>query len=117
MGTDVADPPGDEDDPAFAGRRLASKGQTAEVERLARGFRLGFRGGSPYNLKDLLAEITLSPWFRAATWTNDGTIRSVALAHAGARRLLTPEELQRKTVALTGYGWRRPKTRFVDLPR
>lgn len=32
---------------------------------------------------------------------------TVALANAGARRLLTPEELSRKTVALTGFDWLR----------
>ena len=116
MGTDVADPPEDEADASFAGRRLASNGQTAGVERLARGFRRGFHGGSPYNLKDLLVETMLSPWFRAETRTNDDAVRSVALAHAGARRLLTPEELLRKTAALTGYGWLRLKPHSWNTP-
>ena len=31
----------------------------------------------------------------------------VALRDAGARRLLTPEELAHKTAALTGYQWGR----------
>ena len=52
-------------------------------------------------------EIALSKWFRAEVAAEPGTLRSEALAGAGARRLLTPEELARKTEALTGYRWGR----------
>ena len=107
MGRDVAEPPEDENDANFEGRLLASNAQTAEVERLARGFRRGFRGGSPYNLKDLLVEMVLSRWFRAESIADPDAVRAVALRNAGARRLLTPEELARKTLALTGFQWGR----------
>ena len=116
MGREVAEPPEDENDADFEGRLLASNAQIAEVERLARGFRRGFGYGSPYNLKDLLVEIALSNWFRADTLTDDDTLRSVALAHVGATRLLTPEELSRKTVALTGFGWERRKPQRWHRP-
>ena len=39
-------------------------------------------------------------------------MRAVALRNAGARRLLTPEELAHKTAALTGYQW----GRFINAP-
>ena len=65
MGVEVAEPPEDKDDSDFEAMLLASNAQTAEVERLATAFRTGIAGGEPYNLKDLLVEITLSPWFRA----------------------------------------------------
>ncbi len=109
MGTDVAEPPS-EGDPDFDGRLLASNAQAAEVARLTRGFRRGFRGGEPHNLKDLLTEIVLSKWFRADSIVSADPVRAAALADAGANRLLTPEELSRKTLALTGFGWgrRRP---------
>ena len=77
------------------------------MARLARGFRSGFDGGSPYNLKDLLVELVLSKWFRADTVEDADPVRWVALRDAGARRLLTPEELSRKTAALTGVEWGR----------
>ena len=107
MGREVAEAPEDQSDSDFEGRLLASNAQAAETARLARGFRRGFRGGSPYNLKDLLVEIVLSRWFRAQTVSDDDGVPATALLGAGARRLLTAEELARKTLALTGFQWGR----------
>ena len=107
MGSEAVNPPEDENDADFDGMLLASNAQTAEIERLAAGFRHGFEMGSPYNLKDLLVEIVLSNWFRAETMSDDDAVRAAALRHAGARRLLTPEELARKTDAITGFQWER----------
>ena len=113
MGAEVAEPPEDENDANFQGLLLASNAQAAEVTRLAGGFRSGFHGGSPYNGKDLLVEIVLSKWFRAASVSDDDAVRTTALAGVGARRLLTPEELARKTHALTGFQWGRTRGRFA----
>ena len=107
MGIEVAEPPEDKSDSDFEGMLLASNAQTAELERLAKGFRAGIADGDPYNLKDLLVEITLSPWFRAESVSDDVPVRMAALRNAGVERLLTPEELAWKTQAITGYGWRR----------
>ena len=108
MGSEVARFPEDERDTDFAGLLLAANAQNLEVTRLAGGFRSGFPG-SPftYNLKDLLTGIVLSKWFRADTVTAVDPVRRVALQDAGARRLLTPEELARKTEAVTGFEWGR----------
>ncbi len=118
MGREVAEPPEEEGEADFGGRLLASNAQAAEMKRLARGFRRGFRGGSPYNLKDLLVEMVLSRWFRAESLSDDDPVRAVALGEAGARRLLTPEELARKTLALTDFGWgrRRPSYPWAGGP-
>ena len=107
FGDDVVSPPEDTRDSDFAGRLLASQVQAAEVEALARAFERGIAGGRPFNAKDLLAEIALSPWFRAETLAVADPIREVALQHAGVERLLTPEELARKTDATTGFVWGR----------
>ena len=107
MGGEVAEPPEDEGDADFEGLLLAANAQGAEVTRLANGFRRGFRGRASYNLKDLLVEIVLSKWFRADAVGDAHPVRGVALRGAGARRLLTPEELDRKTAAITGYKWGR----------
>ena len=108
MGSEVAEPPEDATDVDFEGRLLAANAQGAEVERLADGFRNGFPGSFyTYNLKDLLTEIVLSKWFRADVVTDANPVRRVALHDAGAKRLLTPEELDRKTAALTGVQWGR----------
>ena len=103
LGIPVAEPPEDERDSDFAGRLLASNAQAAEVQRLAAAFREGIAGGPPYNLKDLLVEIALSPWFRAESLATADPVRAAALQDAGMERLLTPEELAWKTEALTGY--------------
>ena len=107
MGSEVAEPPEDEGDADFEGLLLAANAQGAEVARLANGFRRGFRGRAAYNLKDLLVEIVLSQWFRADVVEDAHPVRHVALRDAGARRLLTPEELARKTAAVTGVQWGR----------
>ena len=108
MGSEVAEFPEDETDADFDGRLLAASAQDTEVKRLADGFRDGFPG-SPYtyNLKDLLVEVVLSKWFRTDTVTGADPVRRVALRDAGAWRLLTPEELARKTAAITGFQWGR----------
>ena len=108
MGSEIAEFPEDATDADFEGRLLAANAQDAEVARLADGFRRGFQG-SPYtyNLKDLLVEIVLSKWFRIDAVTDANPARRVALRDAGAKRLLTPEELARKTAALTGVQWGR----------
>ena len=108
MGSEVAEPPEDPTDVDFEGRLLAASAQRAEVERLAHGFRNRFPDSFyTYNLKDLLTEIVLSKWFRADMVTDADPVRRVALHDAGAKRLLTPEELDRKTAALTGVRWGR----------
>ena len=109
MGMEIAEPPQDESDAGFEGALLASNAQAAEVMRLAQAFGDGFSGGSRYNLKDLLVELTLSNWFRAKSADDLDPIRDAALHGAGAMRLLTPEELARKTNALTGFQWRRQR--------
>ena len=103
LGVPVAEPPEDPGDSDFAGRLLASNAQAAEVRRLADAFREGIAGGTPYNLKDLLVETALSPWFRAESLADADPVRAAALRDAGMERLLTPEELAWKTEALTGY--------------
>ena len=115
MGVEIATPPEDESDSGFEGMLLASNAQTAEVERLAAAFRAGIASGDPYNLKDLLVEIVLSPWFRAESVPDDDPVRTMALRNAGVERLLTPEELAWKTQAITGYSWGRSPTRQWNL--
>ena len=116
MGKEVSRPPA-EGDSDFDGRLLGATAQAAEVARLATGFKRGFRAiYRPYNLKDLLVAMVLSPWFRAERDISGGrdAVRTVALRAAGARRLLTPEELTRKTGAITGFQWGRYRMFIVS---
>ena len=117
LGVEIATPPEDENDSDFEAMLLASNSQSAEVARLADAFRTGIAGGKPYNLKDLLVEIVLSPWFRAELIKGDDPVRAVALRSAGAERLLTPEELDWKTQTITGYSWGRHYERVGTVSR
>ena len=107
MGAEIASPPEDPNDADFEARRLVADSQASEVEFLSKRFRYGFAAGRPYNLKDLLVDIVMSKWFRAGAVTDQGPMRTFALRHAGGGRLLTPEELAAKTLALTGFQWGR----------
>ena len=107
LGTEMADPPEGSSDPNFEGRLVAATAQAAEASRLADAFKTGIADGMPYNGKDLLAEIALSPWFRAESVTGEDPVRAAALRDAGMSRLLTPAELTRKTEAVAGYVWGR----------
>ena len=107
MGAELAEPPTDSTGSDFNALLVASSAQALEVDALAASFRDGFDGGDPYNAKDLLAEIALSPWFRAESVTGEDPVRKTALRDAGVGRLLTPEELAGKTEALSGYVWGR----------
>ena len=110
MGSEITEFPEEASDADFEGRLLAASAQDDEVVRLAGGFRNGFPGSSySYNLKDLLTEIVLSKWFRADAVADTDPVRRTALRDAGARRLLNPEELARKTVAVTGVQWKRSR--------
>ena len=117
-GSEIVLPPEEAGDADFEGLLLAANAQAAEVRRLSGGFRKGFRGGETYNLKDLLVEMMLSKWFRAEKIPDDDPVRTVALLDAGAKRALTPEELARKTLSLTGVqwgrSWRQPWHRLVE---
>ena len=107
MGVELVEPPTESSDSDFNVMLVASSAQALEIDELARSFRDGFNGGTPYNAKDLLTEIALSPWFRAESVTGDDETRMAALRDAGVARLLTPEELVAKTDAITGYVWGR----------
>ena len=118
MGSEVAEQPEEPSDPEYDARRLAADAQAEAVRRLADGFRQGFgwSGKGPYNLKDLLVEVVMTKWFRAGSYADIDPIRTAALREAGARRLLSPEELARKTDSLTGYQWERGTEMYHPRP-
>jgi len=60
--------------------------------------------GDNHNLKTLIREILLSPYWRASGLTVDAN--SLAHANTGSSSLLTPEMLHRKIKALLGFEWR-----------
>ncbi|BDX05523.1 FG-GAP repeat domain-containing protein [Planctobacterium marinum] len=56
------------------------------------------------SLRQTIADLTVSPWFRV-TGQSANADAALQYAVAGSERLLTPEELERKTQSLTNYLW------------
>ena len=105
MGVDVILPPEESTDIGFAEQLAAYEDQRATILILANGFRTGTTSKGAYNLKDLLVEMIMTSWFRASSKTGSDTFPEVALADAGTGRLLTPNQLSRKTAKTTGFTW------------
>ena len=114
MGIEVADQPEDQSNADYNTLQFAASAQSAEFDRLADEFRQGsdWSGKGPYNLKDLLVGIAMSRWFRAESVDSADSVRRAALRDVGAKRLLTPEELSRKTETITGFVWNRRRTTY-----
>ena len=108
IGNEVSELPTNENLPNYESLLAGISAQHEYIDTLAGDFRQGFRLGEPFNLRDLLTEIIVSPWFRAESISSDAAGEvAVALSRMGAKRLLTPEELSRKTGAVTGVQWGR----------
>jgi hypothetical protein len=58
-----------------------------------------------YNLKTVIEQIVLSPYYRARNTTATDPTRLAELANVGTGQLLTPELLDRKIEAVFGYKW------------
>ena len=102
MGSEVLEAPAQESDPHYRQHLNAYNAQQAELDRLASRFR---KGG--FKAKQLFADMAMSDWFRAGHFEGDDLAdRMVELATVGPGRLLTPEELDRKTYAIFGVRWR-----------
>ena len=99
-------------DPTYAADLVAFTAQSREVEGLARLFREGVGGGPALNLKDLLVEMVMSAWFRADAHDITDVDHLATLEPIGAERILTPEQLARKTASVTGFSWRRNRNQY-----
>lgn len=93
-----------EEDATYQAQLLAYDAQTATIQALADQLSV-----NAMNLKDMLVEMLMSPWFRAASADEASLSATQKTAHEiaiiGNETLLTPERLMRKTRALTGFGW------------
>jgi hypothetical protein len=85
----------------YAQRMAAFNEQDAIFDQLASRLTQD-RGNGAWNVKDLLIDMVNTPLFRADAKTDQVTTGS----DLGLARLLTPEELNRKLKAVTGYDWR-----------
>jgi hypothetical protein len=104
MGRKVLRPPGDIEDPQFAARRRAYLAQRDLIETAAVRFT-----ESGFNLKTIFQELTVSSFYRA-----DGLAvaveqpeRRAELDDIGIVRMLSPEQIERKIIAIFGRPWGR----------
>lgn len=87
-------------------RLRAYERQAEDINALADAFRTGINGGPAYNLKDVLVEMMITPWFRASGITPAALPgRELELEGVGIRRLLNPRELNNKNRAVLGRAW------------
>ena len=92
-------------DPDYDALLAAWQWESEEIQRIAGLFATDLSGFGPYNGKDLLVEMVMSPLFRASRLEPADPSRDVELAALGMGRLLTPEQLERKLTALVGTNW------------
>ena len=103
--------PAEPSDSDYQTRLAAFAAQDEMIQSLAGAFLDGSAGtgtAGPLNLKDLLVEMVMTSAFRAAAVTDLDAARTDELAEIGLARLLTPEQLNRKIVDVTGYAWTMP---------
>ena len=120
MGSDILRAPEDPALPGYGDKLMAFNLQRSEVGRLGARF-----AQSGFQLKTLLKEMVASPWFTANRVAVGHPYEDVLqLSGVGTKRLLTPEELQSKTQAITGVvlgydtGWILPTpTSYLEQNR
>ncbi|MDG2174616.1 MAG: DUF1588 domain-containing protein [Gammaproteobacteria bacterium] len=101
IGSELVTVPKVETDQNYQDRLLAYDAQQSTINELADSF-----VASGMNLKDLLVDLIMSEWFRAESYDDPGmALEAHAIASIGNEKLLTPEQLSRKTQSITGFNW------------
>lgn len=93
--------PSDESAPNYAGRMRAYELQTAYFSKIADTFREN--GGE---IRSIFKEVIKSPYYRASSKNKFSPQDQAVFSGIGSQRLLTPEQLQLRILATTGYPWR-----------
>ncbi len=105
-GEEALTAPENTEDVDYAERLAVFEAQSEFIESLALQFANGIGEGAPFNLRDLMVEIMMSPWFRAdGRVVQSEDVEEGPMLGIGSGKLLTPEQLDRKTEAITGFRW------------
>lgn len=112
MGRNVLTPPTDIEDPHFAARRRAYQAQRELIERAAARL-----AREDFNIKVVFQELVASDFYRAdGLATADATPERLAeLDDVGLVRMLSPEQLERKIIAVFGKPWGRLTESYAIL--
>ncbi len=104
IGAEVLKAPEATEDANYQAKLSAYEAQQSEIAALTDKF-----VASGLSLKTLLSDLVLSQWYRADKLDGKqvSAVQSSArtLADISGEKLLTPEQLARKTRALTGFNW------------
>jgi len=92
-------PATDPTEPGAAARQEAYEAQNAFFTRVGEAF-----VADNYNFKTVIKELVLGGWYRATNLV-EGAREPERFADLAAARFLTPEMLDRKIEAVTGYPW------------
>ena len=103
FGSDPIEAPEDTQLPDYESNLRAYNAQDALIQELAERFE-----ASEFNARALFVDMAMSRWYRHSEVIDPGLVeaRSTELATVGRGRLLGPEELDRKNLALFGRTWR-----------
>jgi hypothetical protein len=112
MGRNVLLPPSDIDDPDFAARRRAYLAQRELIDHAAHVLT-----NSDFNIKVVFQQLVVSSFYRAdgLLTTSFKPDRMAELDDVGVVRLLSPEQIERKIVAVFGKSWGRLDRAYAIL--
>ena len=100
FGKPLLDKPTVEADNGYAAKLAAYRAQQEAIEDFAGALSAGM------NAKDMLVEMFMSPWFSGDSVQSYAFDSAHYEAKFGSDQLLTPQQLAKKTRALTGVAWR-----------
>ena len=100
FGEPMIERPAVESDQGYAEKYAAYSAQQSAVNEYASILRENLDG------KDMLTEMLMSPWFSAGQSQTTTFSGAHSLSYLGGKQLLDPEQLSKKTRALTGVAWR-----------
>ena len=111
MGRKVLAAPDDIDDPFFASRRLGFLAQRELINEAAEQFT-----HKDFNLKVIFQALVVSPFYRADGLAEPQDIDRLAeLDDVGVVRMLSPEQVERKVLAIFGKPWGRLDDSYAIL--
>jgi hypothetical protein len=96
--------PLDSTTPENANRLSAYNAQNEVFQAIAGRFQTN-RGNGAFNVKDLLADLVMSPWGKAEAATNVTAGRMIELGDLGPFNMLNPVHLNRKLTSLVGQNF------------
>ena len=100
FGKPLLDKPAVESDQGYQAKYAAYQAQQDSIDDFVAAL------STRLNAKDMLVEMLMSPWFSGETVSSYAFNSAQYEAEFGSKQLLDPEQLAKKTRAITGVAWR-----------